>query len=126
MYISLAGDDRILHYLTHADTGQLSQRGDYTVFGRPAPLTVHPQGTTLYIGRRETRQISAYTRDPDTGKLIAEDSIPLPSDPCFLATDRTGHYLLSAYYRAGHVAVHALDANGIPLHPPFSKGDNPS
>jgi 6-phosphogluconolactonase len=119
MYISLAGDDRVLHFLMHESTGQLSQIGDYAISGRPAPLAIHPSGRTLYIGRRGICQLSAYKRDLNTGKLTPQDSIPLPSDPCYLATDRTGRFLLSAYYQAGHVAVHPLDADGVPGHPPI-------
>src|SRR4029453_13709863 len=39
--------------------------------------------------------------------------------PTFLATDRTGHYLLSAYYQGGDAAVHPLGAAGAGGAPPF-------
>jgi 6-phosphogluconolactonase len=38
--------------------------------------------------------------------------VPLPGEPCFLATDRRGRLLLSAYYQAGHCAVHPIDERG--------------
>ncbi len=118
LYISLAGEDRILHFTLDETTGQLSQIGEYSVPGRPAPLATNPSSRMLYVGCRETCELSAYKRDPYSGHLTLHGSISVPSDPCYLAIDRSGRFLLSAYYQAGHIAVHALDSNGIPSYPP--------
>jgi 6-phosphogluconolactonase len=40
-------------------------------------------------------------------------TVPLESDPCFISVDRTGRYLLAAYYGAGRVSVHAIGADGV-------------
>lgn len=118
LYVSLAGEDRILHFTLDRTTELLSQIGDYRVPGRPSPLATNPSNTTLYVGCRETCELSAYKRDTDSGQLSLQGSISVPSDPCYLATDRSGRFLLSAYYQAGHIAIHALDSEGIPSHPP--------
>lgn len=117
LYISLAGDDCILHFALDESTGQLSQIGAYDAPGRPAPLAMNPSNQILYVGCRETCELSAYKQNQETGQLTLQASISVPSDPCYLATDRSGHFLLSAYYQAGHIAVHALDSEGLPVHP---------
>jgi 6-phosphogluconolactonase len=40
------------------------------------------------------------------------NTVSLPSDPCFVATDGIGRFLFSAYYGAGAVAVHAITPDG--------------
>ena len=43
----------------------------------------------------------------------------MDEEPCFLSTDRTGGYLLSAYYHAGMVGVHPIGENGAAAGPPI-------
>jgi 6-phosphogluconolactonase len=50
--------------------------------------------------------------DPSTGSLTLLGTVPLESDPCYISVDCTGRYLLSSYYGAGHVGVHAIGADG--------------
>jgi 6-phosphogluconolactonase len=57
--------------------------------------------------------ISSFRIDQDTGTLNAQGSISLADAPTFLAPDRTGRYLLSAYYQGGYAAVHPLGSQGI-------------
>jgi 6-phosphogluconolactonase len=118
VYISLAGNDRLLHFTLDETSGQLSQIGVYDVPGRPAPLAMSPSNRILYVGCRDTCKLSAYKRDPNSGQLTFQESVSVPSDPCYIATDRSGRFLLSAYYQAGHIAIHALDSRRIPTHPP--------
>jgi 6-phosphogluconolactonase len=40
-----------------------------------------------------------------------------------MATDRSGRYLLSAYYLAGKAAVHAIDGDGYVIDPPMEWRD---
>jgi len=118
MHISIAGEDRIALLTVDVDTGALTPRGDMAVSGRPAPLAVDPHRKYLYVGRRDACKLSGYALDPDIRSSSPVGTIQLKSDPCFLATDRTGRFLLSAYYGAGGVAVHPLGESGEPLTPP--------
>jgi 6-phosphogluconolactonase len=45
--------------------------------------------------------------------------IPLESDSCYISTDRSGKFLLSAYYGAGKVAVHPIGEDGAAETPPI-------
>ena len=118
VYISVAGEDKIAIWNLDPGTGTLTWQEDLILGGAPGPLAVHPNGRTLYAGLRGICHLVSLRIDPATGILSSIRAIELQSDPCYLATDRTGRYLFSAYYRAGHVAVHPIEADGAAALPP--------
>lgn len=118
MYISISEEDRIAAFDVDAVTGRISHRGDVPTSGRPAPLAVDPGENHLYVGCRTTNELMTFSIDPGDGSLSLKGKINLESDPCFLATDRTGKFLLSAYYGAGAAAVHRIGSDGVPVDPP--------
>jgi 6-phosphogluconolactonase len=63
-------------------------------------------------------EISSFRIDPSSGRPSLIGSVELESDPCYLATDRNGRYLLSAYYYAGKAAVHPIGEDGAVAGPP--------
>jgi 6-phosphogluconolactonase len=75
----------------------------------------------LYVGHRSEPRVSSFRIDPQSGRLEPHGGVEATHAPTFLATDRTGRYLLSAYYQGGFVAVHPLAADGsvgaAPLDP---------
>jgi 6-phosphogluconolactonase len=81
-------------------------------------LATDPQQRFLYAGLRSSFQVSSFAIDQRTGDLTPIASIPLDADPCYLATDRRGLFLLSSYYFAGKVAVHRIAADGSVAVPP--------
>lgn len=128
MYVSLQNDDRIARYAVAADSGRLTHLGDVPSQDGPAPLAVHPAGGALYVGHRGPGgmmggrmdgiprpefSLTSFAIDRRTGALTRFGArVPLRGEPCFLATDRRGRFLLSAYYQAGHCAVHPIDVVG--------------
>jgi len=128
LYISLQNDDRIARYAVDGDSGRLRHLGDVPSPDGPAPMTVHPAGTALYVGHRGTGStmggrmdgmpkpefsLTSFAIDHRSGDLTLSGArVPLLGEPCFLATDRRGRFLLSAYYQAGHCAVHPIDERG--------------
>ena len=108
LYCSVSSDDKILVFDMDKITGTLKQTQVVVVPGSPAPLTVHPLKQSLYVGRRGNNQISSFSINQATGHLTAMHSVGLNADPCFIAIDRSGEFLLSAYYKAGGVSVHRL------------------
>ena len=112
LYVSLQDDERILCYRIDEATGRLDERASVSVPGGPAPLALAPGGRVLYAGLRGRAGLAWLARDPASGALRLGGTIPLETDPCFLATDRAGRFLFSAYYRAGLVGVHPLLPDG--------------
>ena len=112
MYVSLQGDNRIVRFLMDPSTGSLQPNGAAEIAGGPAPLTFNPDRTVMYVGQRDGLLLSSFDVDQKTGGLTLTGSVELAGEPCYLSTDHTGRSVLSAYYQAGHCAVHPIDANG--------------
>ena len=118
IYVTLSGDDAIACFSLDPETGLLTRTHTFQVPGGPGPLALDPAKKFLYAGLRSSYQIAGFSIKPSTGTLKPIGTIPLDTDPCFLSTDRTGRFLLSSYYRAGIVAVHAIGSDGVITTPP--------
>jgi 6-phosphogluconolactonase len=117
LYVSLQDDERILCYDIDESNGSLREHQALEVPGGPAPLALSPDGSFLYAGLRGKAGLAWLRRDTATGLLESGGSLPLETDPCFIATDRRGRFLLSACYRAGLVGVHRIGADGSIVAP---------
>ena len=118
MYVTISEEDRIAIFDVDSESGRLQPAGELAVPGRPAPLAVSPDRTRLYVGRRDINEISSFEIDQNSGDLSMLGTASLESDPCYLSTDKTGNFLLSAYYSGGRAAVHSIDDSGIAVAPP--------
>ncbi len=112
--VALAGENRIRSYTWHHDTSTLEAAGAWPSGARPAPMVVSPDRRFLYVGLRGDRQIALFQLSTQTGAqcahldLIQRAHYDLPADPCYLSIDRSGQWLMAAYYGAGAVTVHAI------------------
>ena len=112
IYVTLAKENKISILTMDSETGDLVFQEDVGLGGEPGPLAVDPERRFLYAGLRSTRELSSFRIQRETGQLALVSNVPLEADPCALYTDRAGRFLLSAYYSAGHVAVHAITTEG--------------
>ena len=114
LYVSLQREDRIAQYTLNPASGALLHQADYALPGMPAPIAVDPQHRFMFVGRRKPGDfgLSAFRIRPDDGGLAPVNDVPLDGDPVHLSTDRTGRYLLSAYYYQARVGVHRFNADG--------------
>lgn len=117
VYISVSEEDRIARYRMNPEDGGLTHLDDTPTAARPAPLALSPRGDRLYAACRDANLISTYAVGTG-GELAHMADIPVSDDPCFLATDRAGGYLLSAYYEGGRCAAHRIDERGAAADPP--------
>src|SRR4029453_6956393 len=118
LYVCLQDEDKIMAFTMEATTGQLTPHTAAPVAGGPSVLALSPDRQILYVGHRGQPAISSFRIDPATGGLPPPGAGASTHAPTFLAPDRTGRYLLSAYYQGGYVAVHPLSADGAVGAPP--------
>src|SRR6266404_6088516 len=123
LYVCLQDEDKIIAFTMEAATGQLTPQAEVPVAGGPSVLALSPDRQMLYVGHRGQPAISSFRVDHTTGGLTPQGTVASTQAPTFLAPDRTGRYLLSAYYQGGYVAVHPLGADGAVGAPPLDRQD---
>ena len=119
MYVALQEDDKISVLTIDPETGTLTPQGEVAVPGGPFTLAISPDRTCLYAGCRDTPQLASFAINPATGGLTQHGAVSLEAWPVYIATDRTGKFVLSAYYQGGHVAVHPIGTDGSVGGPPI-------
>lgn len=108
VYLSIAGENRIAIYTFDAADGGIELQENINVTGSPGPLALSPCGDYLYVGLRSSREIATFRIEAETKRLSHLRTVKLDADTCYIAPDKTGKFLLSAYYGAGQVTVHAI------------------
>jgi 6-phosphogluconolactonase len=121
MYVSLQGDDKILRFEMEPTSGELRPLGFLYVSGGPAPMTVDPAQRCLYVARRGECKLSSYRIEQQSGELSHIGTVALHTDPCYIATDRRGAFLLAAYYEGRGVTVHPIGSDGAVGDPPVQR-----
>jgi 6-phosphogluconolactonase len=112
LYVGLQDDDKIAVFALDEDGGRLTKRADVLAASGPSVMAISPDRKTLYVGCRMQPSIASYRIDPATGGLSLVGTAAQADAPTFLAPDRTGRYMLCAYYQGGYAAVHPIAANG--------------
>jgi len=111
LYIGLQDADKIA-VLSIDDAGKLAKRDEVTAIGGPSVMAVGNDRKVLYVGQRGGPAITTFRIDPKTGALSIAGTAAQPHAPTFLAPDRTGRFMLVAYYQGGGAAVFRLAADG--------------
>ena len=112
VYVAAQDDNKVSIFTMDEASGALTIAGEESVSGGPSLLAISPDRQTLYAGHREVPEITSHSIDQQTGELTQTGSVIPPGQPAFLATDRTGRFLLSSYYADGKAAVHPLGDDG--------------
>ena len=111
VYVSIAGENRI-SVLSLREDGKLEHRADLALPGAPGALAQSPDGRFVFASLRSKGKLASFRLDASTGLLTTVSIIDAAADPAFVATDRTGRFLLTAYYVAGKAAVHPIGKDG--------------
>jgi 6-phosphogluconolactonase len=118
VYVGNAGSADISVLRLETETGALTPVETVAVPGvqRPGgatPIAVRPDRRVLYIGQRgEPLAVASFTIAADTGRLSPLGSGPLAGNMAFLATDRTGRFLLAASFADDRITVNAIAPDG--------------
>jgi 6-phosphogluconolactonase len=114
------------------------QSGDLTVVekvpipgidkpGISTPISVSPDRRFLYVGTRGEPKVAAgFAIDPATGKLRHVASGPLADSMAYIATDRSGRFLLGASYPGHKVTVNPIGPPGTVQPPKQILPDHPN
>ncbi len=111
-YVSLDGENRIAIYEVDESDGTLTKGAEISLAGAPGALCVSPSREFMFASVRSLGQLASFRVDPATGGLSLRSVVPAGDDPAFVATDRSGRFLLTAYYVAAKVTVHAINSDG--------------
>ena len=122
VYVAVAGEDKVLAGTLDAETGAVEVRQEIQVLGGPEALAIDPGKRFLFVGchprsyPKDTApdfvKLRSYRIDWNSGELAPINSVSLEHAPTYLSVDRKSRFLLSAYYRAGKVAVHRIYEGG--------------
>jgi 6-phosphogluconolactonase len=112
VYVAAQDANQLAVFTIESATGGLTPQAAVPMAGGPSLLAISPNRHCLYVGHRAVPEISSHRIDPETGELTHLGSITPPDPAGFLATDRSGRYLLVAYYQGGRVAVYPLGDAG--------------
>ncbi len=123
LYVCLQDEDKIAAFALDEGSGRLTRRGETAVAGGPSVMAVSQDRRVLYVGTRTAPAISSFRIDPETGGLSLLATVPQSDAPTFLAPDRTGRYMLCAYYQGAHAAVHPIGADGAVGAPVLDRHD---
>jgi len=113
LYVSDAGNQRIVIYKIDNESGKLTPVDEVDVKAAPGPLVADPTRKYLFASLRSSFQIASF-RIAKSGKLEPINTVSLQqgANATYLATDHTGKYLFSASYAGGRVVAHELGADG--------------
>jgi 6-phosphogluconolactonase len=117
VYVSVAGENQISVYepvVQGADRlwENLILKEKFPVAGEPGSLCVNPEKNLLFASLRSEGKLASFRLLQSTGQLREVDSVSAGADPAYLSTDKTGRYLLTAYYRDGKIGVHRIEPDG--------------
>jgi 6-phosphogluconolactonase len=105
------------------EQGDLAPVGTFAVPGPTAacfsfPLGVSPDKRFLFaVLRNKPWSVRSFAIDAASGRLDYLGFGPLADETCYISTDKTGRFLLSASYQGSKVAVNPIGADGI-VQPP--------
>jgi 6-phosphogluconolactonase len=123
LYVGLQDDDKIVTFGLEAGAAKLVPRAETPAAGAPSVFAVSPDRRVLHVGYRATPGIESCRIDPASGALTSLGRVATEHPPTYLAADRAGRYLLSAYYQGAYAAVHPLGRDGAVSGPALDRQD---
>lgn len=113
VYVANADSREILVLGMNAESGELAPRERVPVSGTVMPLAVSPDRRFLHASLRSAPfSIASFAIDRSSGGLTHLSTMGVPDQMCYLATDRSGRFLLSASYQGSIIAIYSIGPSG--------------
>ena len=114
LYVPLIKERKFLIFAMEAGSGKLRLNREIQLSARPYQLCTDPRQRYLYQQLRSEAYsaVASFRIDPGSGDVKQIGEVELGADACYVATDRTGRFLLAAYLVAGMVTVHPIGEDG--------------
>lgn len=118
VYVGCTDSNEIAVLAMNPQTGELTPVERVTIPGitkaaGSTPMAISPDRKFLFAATRGEPTVAASFRiDPATGKLAHIANGPLDGSMAYIATDRTGRWLLAASYPSNKVTVNPIAADG--------------
>jgi 6-phosphogluconolactonase len=114
VYVANADSHDIAVLALDAANGALAEVQRFAAGGMVMPLAVSPDARVLYASlRSEPLAVLSLSIDAGSGRLAEIGRAPLPASMCWISTDGTGRFLLSASYGGSVVAVSPIGSDGV-------------
>jgi 6-phosphogluconolactonase len=114
VYVSNAEDATIDAFVMDTKTGALTSIGKAEAGKIVMPMAIAPGKGFLYaVVRSQPTRVITYAIDRKTGTLTQKATAPLPDSMPYVATDRSGRFLLTASYGGDKVAVSPIGSDGL-------------
>ena len=112
VYIPLTEERRFLVFAMDGESDKLTLKHDLDLPAQPWQLCISPDKRFLYQQVRDKGYsgVLSFRIDHDTGGVTQIGEVELEADACYVATDKTGRFLLAAYLFPGMVTVHPIGA----------------
>lgn len=112
VYCSAATEQSLDFLHLNPVTGRLTKQVRLATPGEPGAMTVSPDRRFLFVSMRSTGRLCSFRIDPATGQPDPISVVEAGADPAQISVDSTGRFLLTAYYVAAKVTVHAIGPAG--------------
>lgn len=119
LYVPLIHERKFLIFGMDAASGKLRVIRQIQLSARPYQLCADPRQRYLYQQLRSESYsgVASFRIDPASGDVTRIGEVELEADACYVATDRSGRFLLAAYLIAGMVTVHPIGSDGAVRSP---------
>ncbi len=114
VYVACAESRDIAVLRLDPATGALTPLQRVDTGGAVMPLALSPDRRFLYASIRSGPfDVVSFAIDPGSGRLRAIGRSRLPHSSCWISTDPSGRWLLSASYDGSAIAVGPIDGSGV-------------
>ena len=109
VYVSESKDKRIAVFSLDEQTGELTRNSQIDLEGTPGCLAISADQKHLYASVRSASAFATLAVDPKTGELTKAGSAPASGSAAYIYPDKTGKWLLAAYYGEGRVSSSRIE-----------------